>query len=217
MDATPYLILLAIVLVKEGGVPIPVPGDLLVLGAGVSAAGEGAGALAVLAGILVAGYLGGTIQFVLVRRALRRPMLALLHRLGVSSARLDALAARLQAGGSRAVAIARATPGLRIGAIAASGLAALPFVVFARGLVAGNTVFVGGHFALGYLIGVPALAVVAGATGPALLVIGIGVLAVVGRIAWRRLRTRGAADGAAWVEAACPVCLGLELVGDPAT
>ena len=65
------------------------------------------------------------------------------------------------------MAVPRATPGVRVGAIAASGLAALPFGVFLPGLVAGNAVFVGGHFALGYAIGPTASDLIAGGSAVA--------------------------------------------------
>ena len=66
MDTTALVGLIGLLLVKEAGLPIPIPGDLLVLGAGVAAAGASAGAAVpapvVLGGILAAGFVGGTIQ-----------------------------------------------------------------------------------------------------------------------------------------------------------
>src|SRR6186997_1043524 len=55
--------LLGLLLVKEAGVPIPVPGDLIVVGTGAALAGEAAWAVVVLPLILVAGFIGGTVQF----------------------------------------------------------------------------------------------------------------------------------------------------------
>jgi hypothetical protein len=95
------------------------------------------------------------------------------------------------------VAVARATPGVRVGATAASGLAALPFGAFLPGLVAGNTLFVGGHFALGYVAGPAALALIAATGGVALAVGGLVVLALIGAGGWRVLRRRRAAASAA--------------------
>jgi membrane protein DedA with SNARE-associated domain len=240
MDLLPTLGLLAILVVKEAGVPIPVPGDLLVLGAGVAAAAAGPGALLLLAGILAAGFLGGSLQFALVKGTLREPLLRLLARFGVSRERLDPLAGWLQARGAPGVAVARATPGLRIGAIAASGMAALPFPAFLAGLVAGNSVFVGGHFALGFVVGPPAVEAIAGASLPLLLGGGLVVLAVLGAATWTALRRRrrrasspadprpadtlpAAARPAgtlpadlpsvgSWAEAACPACLGISVL-----
>ena len=135
MDLLPALGLVGLLLVKEAGVPVPVPGDLLVLGAGIAAAGAGiaAGAGAtipapiLLAAILAAGFVGGSVQFALVRGAFRDPLLRLLTRFGVPRDRLDGLAGWLRQRGAVGVAVARATPGVRVGAAAASGLAALPF------------------------------------------------------------------------------------------
>ena len=192
VELVPTLGLLGLLLVKEAGVPIPIPGDLLVLGAGIAAAGAGPAGLVVLAGILLAGFVGGSLQFVLVKGALRRPIVRMLGRAGVPESRLEQLAGWLRRRGTSGVAVARATPGLRIGAIAASGLAALPFTSFLAGLVAGNSVFVGAHFALGYIVGRPALAVLTGSGGLLFAGGAVVALAAVGAIGWAALRSRRA-------------------------
>jgi membrane protein DedA with SNARE-associated domain len=240
MDGAALLGLVGLLLVKEAGLPIPIPGDLLVLGAGVAAAGAASAGAAVpapvvLGGILAAGFVGGTIQFLLVRGALRGPLIALLGRLGLSRERLDGLADWLRRRGVRGVTIARATPGLRVGAISASGLAALPYPVFLAGLIVGNTVFVGAHFALGYVVGPPAVALIASAGGLAVAVVAFVGLALLGAAGWRILRrrrlvgatSRGGEVGAvgvtgaarfetgglgSWAEAACPACLAVTIV-----
>lgn len=233
MELLPVLGLVGLIFVKEAGVPVPIPADLLVLGAGAAAAGGGAAGAAgplQLAAILLAGFAGGSLQFFLVRGALRDRLLQLLARLGVPRDRLDTLAGWLHRRGSRGVAVARATPGLRVGAIAASGIAGLGYRVFLPGLVAGNTVFVGAHFALGYLVGPTTLDIVAGSGGALLAGGAVVVLAVLGGLAWAALRRRRArlatgesdrgggpgfdlAGYGAWAEAACPACLGLAIIG----
>ena len=200
-----------LLLVKETGVPIPVPGDLVVIGAGAALAPDPPLALLVLALILLAGYLGGTVQFGLMRGAIRRPLLALLARVGVRPDRIEALAGRLRRSGARGVAVARMTPGVRVGAIAASGLADLPTGTFVRGLVIGNSVFVTAHYALGFALGASAARAI-GQIGASVvpIVIGVLVLAVLGAVGWVMLRRRsgtGAAELGAWADAACPACL----------
>jgi membrane protein DedA with SNARE-associated domain len=211
VDALAIVGLAALLLVKEAGVPIPVPGDLVVIGAGVALAGNPPLALAVLLIILVVGYIGGSVQFMLARQVLRRPLLAALARVGVGEARIEALAGRLRRSGARGVAVARMTPGVRIGAIVAAGL----FAAFLAGLVAGNGVFVAGHFALGYVLGASATELLASAGGIGLvLVVGV-VLAAVGALGWALLRRsrRAAGEGGAapadWADAACPACLAI--------
>ena len=211
MDPVALAGLVVLLTVKEAGLPIPVPGDLLVVVAGVAAHGPGVPPAVALAAILAAGYVGGSVQFLLVRGTLRRTILAILVRIGVGHERLEALSGWLARRGSRGVAVARATPAVRVGAIAASGLAGLPFAVFLVGLVVGNGLFVGAHYALGFVLGPPAeqLAAQFGAVG--LGVVAFVVFAGLGAAGWRRLRrTRGGYGG--WVEAACPACLALAAV-----
>lgn len=205
MDVAPVVGLVGLLFVKEVGVPIPVPGDLLVLGAGVAASGSGLAEPLEFVAILAAGFIGGSLQFLLVRGAFREPILRILARFGVSAERIAALAEWLRRRRARGVAIARATPGLRVGAISASGIAALPFSVFLAGLIAGNTVFVGGHFALGYLVGAPARGLINGAGGVGIGVVAFVGLAVLGAAAWAGLRRRRASrPTAAAVDFGCP-------------
>lgn len=249
MEFLPALGLIGLLLVKEAGVPIPVPGDLLVLGAGIAAAGPSIAASSgpavpapvLLVAILAAGVVGGSLQFTLVRGTFRDPLLRLLTRFGVPRDRLDTLAGWLHRRGAVGVAVARCTPGVRVGATAASGLAALPFAAFLPGLIAGNTVFVGGHFALGYVAGPAALDLIARTGGIALAIGAFIVLAIGGAAGWHVLRRHRAAASApstapspsapssteaapgwedlprdapslaTWAEAACPACLAVSL------
>ena len=200
--------LAALLLVKEAGVPIPVPGDLLVIGAGVALAGDPPLALVALVLILVVGYVGGSVQFLLVRRVLRRALLAVLAFAGVRQERVDALAERLRRSGAGGVALARMTPGVRIAAIAAAGLAAMPYPAFLVGLVAGNGVFVAGHFGLGYVLGAWAGELIQGGIG--IIAVAVAGLALLGAAGWLVLRRRKSASSelaapyADWADAACP-------------
>lgn len=212
--------IVALLLVKEAGVPIPVPGDLVVVGTGAALAADLPASGVALALILLAGYVGGALQFTLVRGAIREPLLRMLARFGVPEARVEALAAWLRRTGARGVAISRMTPGVRVGSIAASGVAALPLRSFVLGLVAGNTVFVTGHFALGMVLGASAGVVIGQVSGILVpIVIGVLALSLLGAIGWtllRRRRSRAAGTepsaGVAWADAACPACLALAVV-----
>lgn len=203
---------IGLLLVKEVGVPIPVPGDLVVVGTGAALAADAPTALLALLLILIAGYLGGTVQFALVRGAVRDPLLRLLARFGIPRSRIETLAAWLRRSGARGVAVSRMTPGVRVGSIAASGVADLRLRPFVVGLVVGNTVFVAAHFALGYVLGASAAALVAEASGLVLPIVAGALLAVVGGAGWALIRRRRRTDvsaPAAWADAACPACLGL--------
>src|SRR5262245_4874952 len=169
MDVVAIIGLAGLILIKEAGVPLPIPGDLVIIGAGASLAGDLPTAGVVLALILVAGFVGASIQFFLFRSALRRPLLAALQRLGVGESRLQALSDRFRSYGTRAVAVTRMTPGVRIAVIPAAALAALPYSVFLPGIVAGNGVFVFAHFGAGFLLGAYARDVLQRVTDPRVL------------------------------------------------
>ena len=210
------LAIVGLILVKEAGVPVPVPGDLVVIGAGVAASRGELDPAVALASIVVASIVGGAVQYGLLRSLARPLMLRLLARLG-SAERVDRQAERLRRGGARSVAVARSTPGVRIVAIAASALAGIPAVAFVSGLAVGNALFIAAHFGLGYVVGEPVVAAVGGALGP--LAVGAVGLAAIGAIGWvilARVRGRRVASPlpavAAWADACCPACLALAVV-----
>jgi len=210
-EPTALLAILGLILVKEAGVPLPVPGDIVVIGAGVAAGRGDLDPGVALVAIVVASICGGIVQYGLLRSVARPALLGLLARLG-SAERVDRLTERLRRGGALSVAVARSTPGVRVVAIAASALAGIPAVAFVAGLAVGNALFIGAHFALGYLVGEPVVAVVGGALVP-LAVAAVG-LASIGGIGWIVLgRRRGHRPASAlqalgaWADACCPACL----------
>ena len=207
--------IVGLILVKEAGVPIPVPGDLIVIGAGVAAGRGELDPVTALAAIVLASVAGGIVQYGLLRSVARPLMLRLLERLG-TTARVERQTERFRRGGARSVAVARSTPGVRIVAIAASALAGIPAIAFVTGLAIGNGLFIAAHYGLGYVVGEPIVAAVGGALGP--LAIGAVALAMIGAIGWvflNRRRGRSATtlpDIAAWADACCPACLALAAI-----
>jgi membrane-associated protein len=221
----PALAFLAVVLtVKEIGLPIPVPGDLLVIGAGAAAAHGGLPAPAIVVALIAATVVGGLIQFVLIRGRARAAVLRLLSRLGLHQETIERGAGRYRSGGATTVAVARMTPGVRIVAIASSAIADVGLRSFLIGLVIGNGIFLTGHFILGLVVGEPAVRLVS-SLGTGLLAGGL-VLAAIGAAGWwliarrkKRWRTLAppatAAEGPAlleWTDACCPACLALAVL-----
>jgi membrane protein DedA with SNARE-associated domain len=166
--------------------------------------------------IVAASVVGGVVQYALVRSVARPVLLRFLGRV-TSADRLDRQTERLRRGGARSVAVARSTPGVRIIAIAASALAAIPPPAFVLGLVVGNALFITAHFGLGFLLGEPLLTAVGGALG-SVAVAGV-LLALVGLIGWYAISRRRAAPTTApativdWADACCPACLTLAALG----
>ena len=212
MDVVAIVGLAALVLVKEAGVPLPVPGDLVIIGAGATLTGDLPLAGTVLAVILLAGFVGASIQFFLLGTALRRPLLAVLARLGITEARLQGLSDRFRRGGTGAIAVARATPGVRIAVIPAAAIARIRYMVFLPGVIAGNGAFVTAHFALGFLFGAYASDLIERYGGKAIVI--LAVLAVLAVGGWLVLRARRSAAERAdtyecWADCSCPACVAL--------
>ena len=206
--------LMGFILVKEIGIPLPVPGDLVIMGVGAYTASNVPAAGVALLAILLAGYVGASIQFFLFGTALRRPLLRALDRLGVGAARLERLSDRFRSYGVKAVAVTRMTPGVRIGVIPAAAIAAIPYAVFLPGIIVGNSVFVTAHFAAGFLLGAYASDVVERVTDP--VVVGVAalvVLAVGGLLALRRRRSPAKRGDTyeCWADCSCPACVALAL------
>jgi membrane protein DedA with SNARE-associated domain len=221
LELSALAFLAAVLAVKEAGLPIPVPGDLLVIGAGAAAAHGGLPAPVIVVVLVGATVVGGAIQFVLVRGRARTAVLGLLGRVGLPAATVERGAGRFRSGGARTVAVARMTPGVRIVAVASSAIAEVGVRSFLAGLLIGNGVFLTGHFVLGLILGEPAVRLVASA-GTGLILAGVG-FALVGAAGWflisrRRSRARAGPSLAAgvatldWTDACCPACLGLAVL-----
>ncbi len=214
LDTYGVALLFVVILLKEIGVPVPVPGDLLMVVAGARAAtSPNLPIWGVLLAAFVGGVLGAYIQYLLARGPGRGFIYRFGKYIGLTPARLDKAADAVKGRGWVAVALGRALPGLRIGAVAACGLAPVPMSIFMVGLIAGTVLFVGFHALLGYFAG-PGVGSILNSINipvwPVLL-----ALAIIGLAGWfwikaknRRARTEGAAEPLIeWADACCPVCL----------
>lgn len=195
----------------EAGVPVPVPADLVMLAVG---ARVGAGDIplwvAVLAFEAVA-VIGTAALFA----AARGPGNALVRRfgprLGLTAARQARAVGLIERRGWPALALGRATPGLRTLTVVAAGSSGLSPRRALPALIAGSSVFLQLHLFLGYFLGAAARHALQEATGPALAVAGLLVL---GAIAFWLVRRGRRAGTASLAEAACPACLALALLAE---
>lgn len=204
-----------IMLLKEIGVPVPIPSDLIMLGAAARAAQGKFPPVAVFFALLIPMVVGGIIQFTIAKGPGRRIIYRLGQHIGLTKARLDQAMTAVRRGGVAAVALGLTTPGVRIAMVPASGLAELPLATFVPGLIAGSAFFLAWHFALGYLGGL-ALALL---NLPLPILIGIAVAVIaLGIIGWVSVRQRRAQKMSAsetfnaWSDASCPACITIALV-----
>jgi membrane protein DedA with SNARE-associated domain len=193
-------------LVKAVGIPVPIPGDVILLAMAARAA-EGKVVLwLAFVALLVVLVLGNTAQYLLARGPARGLVLRFGRRLGITSERLDAVAHRVRRGGILGIGLAVLTPGVRSAAIPGCGLAGIPLRLFVPGLTLGSAVDIALHFAIGFA-GAGLLATVV-EPSPLLIVV---LLALLGLAAWLLIarRKRAGRDVAlnAWAQATCPVCL----------
>src|SRR5204863_7956721 len=132
---------------------------------------------------------------------------------GLTEARLERAAETVRGRGWVAVALGRALPGVRIGAVIGCGLAGMPVGTFTVGLIAGTILFVAFHTLLGYFAG-PGVGAILDSINISPLAL-LLVLAFVGLAGWiwiRRRRTKAGSDAEVepligWAAACCPVCL----------
>jgi membrane protein DedA with SNARE-associated domain len=206
-----------VMLLKEIGIPVPIPGDVVMLGvAAQTAQGRFPLWLACVA-FLVPMFIGGLFQFGMARGPGRRFIYRTGKFIGLTQARLDKMMDRVRRGGSTAVAFGLSVPGIRIATNPASGLANLSTARYIPGLIAGSVIFLGWHFAIGYAGG--ALLENLSVSTPVVVAIIAAVLAFGVLMAYLRRRRNqqkhsGLQSYAEWAQASCPVCATLTLLQD---
>lgn len=212
--------LLAIMLLKEAGVPLPVPSDLIMISAGVQAAVGGVNLIALVLAIEAAIVVGGATQFAIARG----PGRSLLYRygryLGLTRERLDSASGLFRRRGATAVFLSLNLPGARAGVVPGAGLSGMSFRTFLPAMIAGSSIFYAWHIALGYAIGPAAELAIANLN--LLLIAGLVGLGLLGIIGWAWLRRRrrsvtgqvepALAAARSWTDAACPGCLAISVL-----
>ncbi|MFT3913003.1 MAG: DedA family protein [Anaeromyxobacteraceae bacterium] len=183
-----YLGLFLVLLVEEGGVPLPVPGDLFIAAMGVLAY-QGLASFWPTAAIVTAATVLGAGFLFLVSRRLGRPLLLrIARRFGYTEAREARVEGWVQGQGPFAIVVGRLIPGLRIVLTVAAGALRVDGRVFAIGTTMAGVVWATLYFWLGWLLakGYRTLGPGAGAWP---LLAGL-VVAGLGLLAWRLARSR---------------------------
>jgi membrane protein DedA with SNARE-associated domain len=195
-----------LIFIEECGVPLPLPGDGIMLYAGYRVS-RGRASLALTLLILEAATLAGaSILYWLGRRG-GRPLLYRYGRyLHINPMKLDQAAASLQRHGLLAIAAGRVLPGLRIATPLAAGVLELPYSKFLPAVFIGSTVYIVFWVVLGILFGPDVAVLLAGvdlSVRPVLTVLVVGGLAFFLIRAYRRgLSQRVAYQERGWETAA---------------
>ena len=114
-----------IMLIKTIGIPIPIPGDLIIFTTALRMAEGKLVGWQVFFAILIALLLGGLIQFVLARGPGRGLLYRFGRYVGLTKSRILAASEKIRKGGVPGLAVSILVPGVRGAAIVASGLADL--------------------------------------------------------------------------------------------
>jgi membrane protein DedA with SNARE-associated domain len=171
--------------VEEAGVPIPVPGDFLMLTLGVRAREGGIVLWQVIAVMEAGTVLGSSLLYWVARRGGRGVVERYGRFIGISSERLDRAEAQLNRHGALAVFLGRLFPGLRVVTAIACGIFNVPFRVFLPAMALGGLLYIIGYTLLGYFAGPAVFGVIEalhlpvamiGSGGPLLLLVGALIL-----------------------------------------
>ena len=157
LDRHGLLAAFVFLLIEEGGVPVPVPGDVLMLVLGVHAR-EGAVSLWEA---IAATWLGTMIGSSALYTASRLAGRSMVYRYGrfirLTPERLDTTERWLKKHGLLAVFLGRLVPGLRIVTAVACGVFEVPFRVFFPAMSVGALAYIIIYTLLGYFLGPPVL------------------------------------------------------------
>jgi membrane protein DedA with SNARE-associated domain len=145
--------LFLVILAEEGGIPLPIPGDLFIAAMGFLAHRDRAALAPTVAVVTTAVVIGANVLSLVSRHGGRRLLLGVMRRLGFTEAREQWLEARLTRHGAGAVVAGRLIPGLRIVTTVLSGVLRLRQRDFAAGAFAAAIVWSTIYFWLGWGLG----------------------------------------------------------------
>lgn len=187
-----YVMLFGLIAIEEAGVPLPVPGDLVIAYYGWRATGDVLELAQVVLVCALASTAGTLLPYALARR-FGEPVSARVARwLDVDPRHIAALTRRVEHFGVRGIVLARLIPGLRVPVSLVAGTAHVAPATFASGVFVAGLIYWTGWVALGAVIG-PRVEDVVSPAYIRIIVIAIPIVVVVAfvaRLLWARRRRR---------------------------
>jgi membrane protein DedA with SNARE-associated domain len=151
-----------VILIEETGVPVPVPGDFLMLGVGVHARQGRVELWQALLVMELATLIGASILYAVATRAGRDLVYRYGRYIHLTPARLDQAERWLSHHGAIAIVVGRLTPGLRMATVIASGVFGVSPWRFLPSLALGAFLYILAYTLLGYFVGPPILSAIEG-------------------------------------------------------
>ena len=151
-----------LILIEEAGVPVPIPGDFLMLAIGAHARQGRLPLWEALLAMEAATLVGASVLYLLAARAGRGVVYRYGRYMHLTTERLERAERWLQRHGSLAIVLGRLTPGLRIATVIACGVFGVPFWRFLPSLALGALLYILLYTLLGYFLGPTVLDVLEG-------------------------------------------------------
>ena len=172
-------------LLEEAGLPLPLPGDLVLIWAGFRIAQGQSHLLVVLLLVELAILIGASTLFWLSTKG-GRPLIVRYGRfLHINDAKLLRAEELLHRNATRAIFLGRVVPGFRIVTPIAAGVFRVPYLTFVPALLAGglvdNLLWIG----VGYFFGPSVIALLQGPWLTVHLILSVAMLAALGLLTWR--------------------------------
>ena len=187
-----YVTLFVVIAVEEAGVPLPVPGDLIIAFFGWRASGDLFEMAQVIAVCALASTTGTVVPFLVARRVGESVANRLAGWLDVDQRRVDALMRRVERSGFVGVLAGRLIPGLRVAVSLVAGTARVPLAQFSPAVFVAASIYWTAWVTLGAIVGPHLVDVVSPAyLGIVVALVPIALIAAfVGRFVWARSRRR---------------------------
>ena len=192
VTAHAYVTLFFVIAIEEAGLPLPVPGDLIIAYYGWRAKGDPFEVAQTILVCAAASAAGTQVPYWLSRRFGRTVTRHVVKWLDIDEQRVEQLLGWVDRQGFRAVLAARLIPGFRVAVALVAGTARVPAIPFAAGVFVAGIIYWSAWVLLGAVIG-PHVADVVRPAYLRIFVIAIPVVVValfVGRLLWARRRAR---------------------------
>jgi membrane protein DedA with SNARE-associated domain len=158
LDRYDDLMVFVLVLIEEAGVPLPLPGDLVMVVAGLRIANGRMSLAGTLLLLELATMLGASLLYWLAARGGRPLLLRYGRYIHLDHNRLDRAERWVTRRGALAVIAGRIIPGLRIPTAVAAGVFGIRYPVFISALTVGSFIYICFWVGVGYFFGPEALA-----------------------------------------------------------
>ncbi len=179
LDSTGLVAIALVLFLEELGVPSPIPGDLMMLLAGVLVAERRASLWSVLLVQEAVTLVGATLLYWISRRAGRPLVLRYGRYVALGPERLERLEEQIRGREVAAIFLGRLVPGLRILTVVAAGVANVAFSKFVLPMAVSSFIYLTIYTLIGMWVGPPILRMVSGFSAPASMIWSVAGLVTV--------------------------------------